>query len=133
MKKRSKIDVLKPDGYKPSKNELAVAWLLAEYFKAKVEVLRPTMGYQEKTPDYCIGELLLELKTPITTKTDKVISIIRSASKQAHVIVIDMRKTKIHEKRMIELCHEGIARYKKVDRISLIVNKHKIFDFGKKV
>jgi len=131
MRNKSIIDVFIPDGYKPKKVEKEAAWILARNFKTVVRILRPTMGYKEKTPDFQIHEEFFELKTLTSSKAERVITVIRSATKQSNNIVIDARKTKIHEKRLIELCKEGMHYYKKVKKIILIIDKKKILDFYK--
>ncbi|MDR0518902.1 MAG: hypothetical protein LBG82_02435 [Clostridiales Family XIII bacterium] len=125
------VEVLIPDGYKPKKVEREAAWILANHYKATVNILRPTMGYKEKTAYFQIGGECYELKTPLTAKTDKVLTDIMNATKQAGIVVIDMRKTKIIEKRMTELCGQAIRTMKKLDKLVLIVNKKKVLEFAK--
>jgi hypothetical protein len=126
------IEVLVPDGYKPQKVEREAAWILARHFKNSVYILRPVMDYKVKTPDFRIGKLLLELKTPTSAKVEKVNQLIREAAEQSSTVVIDIRKTKIIEKRMIEICHDRLKYVKKLQRILVIVNKQKVLDFKKK-
>jgi hypothetical protein len=132
MKHVRTIDVFVPDGYKPTKVEKEAAWILAQHYKTVVKILRPTMGYMEKTADFQIGEIRAELKTPTSAKVGKVEWLIRNATKQSENVVVDMRKTKILETRMIEICQDRLEHIKKLRRIILIVNKKKVLDFDKK-
>jgi hypothetical protein len=131
MTRKKIIDVLIPDGYKPRKVEREAAWILARHYKTVVQILRPTMGYKEKTADFQIGDDLYELKTPISTKAEKVEWMIRNGAKQSKNVVLDGRKTKIHEKRLVEICKDRLKRIKKVRKIILIINKKKVLDFTK--
>jgi hypothetical protein len=122
------IDVFIPSGYKPKKVEEEAAWILARHYQTIVYVLRPTMGYKQKTPDFRIHDDFYELKTPTSAKTEKIGWLINKAKNQAGIIVIDMRKTKILEKHMVKLCKDGLFHYKKVQRIVLIANKKKVLE-----
>jgi hypothetical protein len=131
MTKSKPIDVLVPHGYKPLKNDVDAAWILARHYKTTVQILRPTMGYKEKTPDFQIGRDCYELKTPTSAKTEHIEWTISRAQHQANIVVIDMRKTKIIEKRMIELCQNGVKFHRKIEKIVLIVNKKKVLEIKK--
>jgi hypothetical protein len=132
MSKNPTIDVLIPDGYKPKKVEKEAAWILANHYKTVVRMLRPTMGYKEKTADFGIGDDFLELKTPTSAKVSKIEWLIRDATKQSVNVVIDMRRSRILENRMIEICLDRLIHVKKLQKIILIVNKKKVLDFDKK-
>ena len=131
MSKKKIIDVFIPDGYKPKKVEREAAWVLARHYKTTVRILRPTMGYQEKTPDFVVNEMRYELKTPTSAKVKKIEWLIRDASKQSENVVLDGRKTKIHEKRLIEICKDRLKHIKKVRKIILITSERKVLDFIK--
>lgn len=89
------------------------------------------MGYKEKTPDFKINDEYYELKTPVSRKTEHILFLFRAASQQATIVVIDARKTKIHETRMIELCGEAIQFYRKIQKVVLILGRHRVLDFMK--
>jgi len=129
MSKKKTIDVLVPDGYKPRKVEKEAAWILARHYRTVVRILRPTMKYLEKTPDFLINDAVYELKTPTSNKVEKIEWLIRQATKQSENVVLDGRKTKIHEKRLIEICKDRLKHIKKAKKIVLIVNDKKVLDF----
>ena len=133
MRNKNKFEVLIPAGYKPKKHELDAAWILSKHFNSIVQVLRPSKGYKEKTADFVIDNIQYELKTPTTSKVSKVEVTIREAVKQSVNVVIDMRKTKITEKRMIEICQDRLIHIKKLRKITLIVDKEKVLDFYKQM
>jgi hypothetical protein len=130
-RKKNLIDVFVPDGYKPKKVEINAAWILARHYKTTVKILRPTMGYKEKTPDFIVGNVKFELKTPTSAKVEKIEGLIREAVRQSENVVLDGRKTKIHEKRLVEICKDRLKHIKKVKKIALIINKKKVLDFIK--
>jgi len=55
--------------------------------------------------------------------------IIRLASKQSGNVVIDIRKSKITEKRMSELCKDRLLNIKRLKKIVLIVKNKKVLEF----
>jgi hypothetical protein len=84
-----------------------------------------------KTPDFKIGDEFMELKTPISAKVDKIFDRIEEASRQAPIIVIDSRKTKIIDKRMSELATEAMRKYKTIEKIILITKNKNVVEFVK--
>jgi hypothetical protein len=133
MTKRKSIEVFIPHGYKPKKVEIEAALILAQHHKTSVQILRPTMGYKEKTPDFQIGKDFYELKTPISAKAEKIKFLIREATKQSENVVIDARKTKIHEKHLEEICQDRLKHIKKLKHITLIIDKKKVIDFTERM
>ena len=125
------IDVVIPDGFKINNAEREAAWILANHYKTTVCILRPTGRFREKTADFIIGDSRYELKTPTSSQVRTVEKLIRQATEQSENVIIDSRKTKIIEKRMIEICIDRLANIKKLNKIVLIVDKKKILDFSK--
>jgi hypothetical protein len=128
MTKR-KGEVLIPEGMKPKKSEISVAWMLAEHYETTVRFLREVNRFKQRTPDFDVGGYKCELKTPESNQTKKVIERIRSGVKQSPIIVVDSRKTKIIDKRMIELAEEALRDIKAVHKIILITKKKKVIEF----
>jgi hypothetical protein len=85
----------------------------------------------EKTPDFAINGCNYELKTPLTSNIRSINNIIHLATKQSENVVMDIRKSKITEKRMSLVCNERLKSLKKLKRIVLIVNNKKVLDFSK--
>jgi hypothetical protein len=124
---KREYEILIPIGLKPSNNEKSAAKVLKNHFKTDVVFLRPSGAYKVRTPDFQIGDIKCELKTPISHKVERVMHAVSHASTQARVIVIDGRKTRITDKRLEEICRAGLS--KKVSRIILITkNNNKIVD-----
>jgi hypothetical protein len=70
---KQKCEVLIPDGMKPKKNEISAAWILAEHYVVTVKFLRPLNTFMRKTPNFDVGGMECELKTPESSQTKKVI------------------------------------------------------------
>jgi len=128
---KRKFDVYIPDGHKITKPEREAAWILAKHYRATVHFIRPSNEYMVKSADFRINDREYELKSPTSKNIHHIEKIIKLASKQSSHIIIDMRKTRITEDRMISLCENLIKNIKKLNKILLIVNKKKIIDFYK--
>ena len=124
-------EVIIPSNHKIRPTELDAAQILANHFKASVKVLCPATGYMQKSADFIIDDISYELKSPTTSKISSIEKIIRLASRQSGNVVIDMRKTKITEKRMIELCNDRLKNIKRLKKVVLIVNSKKVLEFRK--
>ena len=125
------VDVVIPDGYKINNAEREAAWILANYYKTVVRVLRPSEKYMEKTADFAINGIHYELKTPKSAKVRSIEKLIHAATKQSKNVIIDSRKTRVTEKRMIEICVDRLAHIRNLSRIVLIVGKKKVLEFSK--
>jgi len=113
MSKKS-FGVIIPKEYKIKPAELDAAWILANYYKADVRVLTPSDGFMQKTADFIINNILYELKSPITSNIRSIENLVRLATKQSNNVILDLRKTKLTEKRMIELCNDRLREIKKL-------------------
>jgi|GEM_PF-2546967 len=129
---KKKIDVLIPDKYKPPKKDVEVAWILASFYKTVVEILRPVNRYKINTPDYHFNGAEYEMKALISSQVRQLLVLLDDAKEQADNIVIDIRKTKITEKRASEVCLEFMRTHKK-HKVFLVVSAKKVVDLSKKV
>jgi len=128
---KKNYDVYIPDGHKVTKAEREAAWILADHYRKSVQFLRPSNQYMTRTADFIINDIKFELKSPTSIKIKNVKKSIYLASEQSPNIVVDMRKTKMSEDRMINICETFVKNSKKLNKILLIVNKKKIIDFSK--
>jgi hypothetical protein len=128
---KEKAEVLIPDGLKPHKNEISAARLLSRHYAAPVKFLQPVNEFMRKTPDFVIGTMECELKTPESNQARKIIGRIRSGAQQSPVIVVDSRKTKLTDKRMTELSQEALHSIKTIRKIILITKTQKVVEFMK--
>lgn len=127
MTKRKIIDVLIPPGYKPPKKDIEVAWILAKNHKTTVNILKPVNSYKIKTPDFFFNKNYYELKVITSTQVRQLLVQLERAKKQSSNIILDIRKSKINEKRAKAICAEFTKNNKKYN-VSLIVSSDKILD-----
>jgi len=127
MSRNRIIDVLIPHGYKPPKKDVDAAWVLARHHKTVVSILRPVNKYKVKTPDFRINNQDYELKVITSAQARQLLHLLKVAKSQSQNIIIDIRKTKITEKRAVEICQEFIKSHKKY-KISLMISVSKVFD-----
>ena len=128
---KNAVDVYVPDGYKPKKSEREVAWILARHYKTLVRIIRPANKFKIKSADYLIDNVEYELKTPESNKVEKVKARIREGSHQSRVIIVYSKKTKILDKRMIEIIRESLREIKVARRIILVQKNKKVLEFLK--
>ncbi|MDR0854330.1 MAG: hypothetical protein LBN34_08165 [Clostridiales Family XIII bacterium] len=81
----------------PEEHEISAAWILAKHFHCSIEFLKPLDGYKRKTPDFVMGALEWELKSPIGNSRRTIKDKLREAKLQSPNIVIDTRRTKLHD------------------------------------
>jgi hypothetical protein len=91
----AKYKVIIPVGMKPSpaRYELSAADLLASYFKTDVEFI---LRANQKTPDFLIGNVRWELKSPTGKGRRNIERQLQIGLKQSKNIVFDARRSKIH-------------------------------------
>ena len=130
MRKQNKIDVLIPHGYKPPKKDIEIAWVLAKHYHTTVSVLRPINSYRIKTPDFQIGENTYELKSIVSPKVEQLTTQLSRASKQAKIIIINGAKSKIHDKKIREVCEVFAKDHKNRWKIIQITKNRKVVDIN---
>ena len=130
MAKKS-YDVILPSDSKIRPHELEAAGILANHYKTTVRVLPQSKRFKESSADFIIDGNSYELKSPITSSVRSINNLIQLATKQSRNVVIDIRKSKITEKRMIQVCNERLKSLKKLNKIVLIVNKKIVLEFNK--
>jgi hypothetical protein len=79
---------------RPEDHELSAALILAAYFKTNVVFLRPE---SRKTPDIEADGVKWEIKSPRGNGKKTIDNNLRSARKQSHNIVLDLRRIKMHQ------------------------------------
>ena len=130
MAKKS-FDVIVPHNHKVRPAELEAAGILANYYETTVRVLPQAKGFKEHSADFVIDGETYELKSPITSSVRSINNLIQLATKQSRNVVIDIRKSKITEKKMVAICNERLKTLKKIKKIVLIVNKKIVLEFNK--
>ena len=123
MNKRSKYSIVIPVGMKPRPkvHEETAADILADYFKSDVYFLETA---SHGMPDVSIKGIEWEIKSPIGDSENNIRKNMREAGIQSRNIVIDLRRSKLHQTRAIGYIKQYMATSGKLDRV-LIITKAK--------
>ena len=105
----------------PSSKELSAARILLEYFKKDIVFVSRK---NNRTPDFLIGGLFWELKTPTGTGKYNLQHALRSAAGQSDNIVIDARFSKMHINRIKSELRFQLSKANKINRL-LLIDKQK--------
>jgi hypothetical protein len=123
----AKYRVIIPTNLKPSpaRYELTAAQLLAEYFKTDVEFIERT---NQKTPDFLIGGIKWELKSPTGTGRRNIERQLQTGVKQSKNIVFDARRSKIHISKIKNALNYQFHLTRSIKRIILIDKSDKVIE-----
>lgn len=115
----------KPDDA-PREHELSAALILAYHFKTDVIFIRPET---KKTPDLEINGVKWEIKSPKGGAKKTIENNLRAARKQSFNIVLDLRRTKLHQsKAEARVRFYLVSAPGNIKRLILITKTHKIID-----
>ena len=110
----------------PKEHEMSAAILLAYHFEANVTFLRPET---KKTPDINVNGAKWEIKSPKGNAKRTIDNNLRTARKQSHNIVIDLRRAKLHQsKAEARIWHYLVSGPHKIQHIKIITKTKKIID-----
>lgn len=123
MAKQSKYNIVIPVGMKPRPkiHEETAADILANHFKS--DALFIETGSQG-TPDVSIQGIEWELKSPVGSSANNIQKNMREAAAQSENVVIDLRRSKLHQTRAVGYIKQFTERYKKLKRV-LVITKSK--------
>jgi hypothetical protein len=105
---------LKP---RPKPHEESAAAILAIYFG--YDVLFIKTGSRE-TPDVLIGGVEWEIKSPIGSTENNIQKNMREASRQSLNVVVDLRRSKLHQIRALGYVRIFVARHRRIHRVLVI-------------
>lgn len=123
------FDVQIPDDYRPPKKDVEVAWILAHHYRAIIQVLKPINRYKVRTPDFYFLGKYYELKVMTSSQTRQLLVLLKRASQQSDNIIIDLRNTKITQKRATILCRDFLKRHPRYT-ISLVISAKVVVDIN---
>lgn len=123
MAKQSKYSIVIPVGMKPRPkiHEETAADILANHFQSDVHFIETA---SHGTPDVSIKGIKWEIKSPIGTGASNIRKNMREAGLQSRNIVIDLRRSKLHQRRAIGYIKEYMATSRKLKRV-LVITKTK--------
>jgi hypothetical protein len=123
MAKQSKYSIIIPVGMKPRPkiHEETAADLLANHFKSDVYFIETG---SQGTPDVSIKGIEWEIKSPIGASANNMQKNMREAAVQSESVVIDLRRSRLHQARALGYIKQFTDRYSKLKRV-LVITKAK--------
>jgi hypothetical protein len=110
---------------RPKDHELSAALILAAYFESDVVFLRPQT---DKTPDIEVNGTRWEIKSPKGDGKKTIENNLRAARKQSHNVVIDLRRTKMHQAKAIARIKFFMSHSHHFRRALVITKSRKIIE-----
>ncbi|MFZ2512972.1 MAG: hypothetical protein WAW63_00780 [Candidatus Saccharimonadales bacterium] len=125
MVKKSKYNIIIPVGMKPRPkiHEETAADILANHFKADVHFIETA---SQGTPDVSIKGIKWEIKSPIGGSANNIQKNMREASDQSENIVMDLRRSKLHQTRALGYIKLFTDRAKRLKRVLVITKSRRI-------
>lgn len=125
MASQTKYNIIIPVGIKPRPkiHEETAAEILANHFKS--DVLFIETGSQG-TPDVSIQDIKWEIKSPIGNSKNNIRKNLREAGNQSINVVIDLRRSRLHQTRAVGYVNQYMASSKKLKRVIVITKSKKI-------
>jgi len=110
----------------PKDHEMTAAIIMAYHFNTSVVFLRPE---SKKTPDIDVNGTKWEIKSPKGNAKKTIDNNLRTARKQSRYIVIDLRRTKLHQsKAEARIRHYLVSGPHKINGLKVITKTRKIID-----
>lgn len=106
-------------------HEVSAALILAEYFESNVYVIPTGRG---KTADFLIDGVRWEVKSPTGAGKHNIQRVVRRALEQSSHIVIDVRRSKIHQSRIVAQVRYHARESRGLRRLLLISREGEVID-----
>jgi len=107
----------------PKEHELSAALILAHHFRTNVTFLRPKYA---RTPDIDINGVKWEIKSPMGNGKRTIDNNFNEARKQSKNIVIDLRRTKMHQSKVNARISSYLSTPHHFRRILVITKSKKV-------
>lgn len=123
MAKQSVYHIIIPVGMKPRPkiHEETAADILANHLKSDVYFIETG---SQGTADVSVQGTAWEIKSPIGASANNIRKNMREASLQSRNVVIDLRRSKLHQARAIGYIKQYMATSRKLERV-LVITKTK--------
>lgn len=108
---------------RPKIHEETAGDILASHFKNDVYFIEST---NQSTPDIIIDCIKWEIKSPIGNSKNNIQKNMREASWQSGNIVIDLRRSKLHQTRALGYINQFVERSRKIKRVLVITKQGKV-------
>lgn len=106
---------------RPKIHEETAADILANHFEADVHFIETA---SQGTPDVSIKGIKWEIKSPVGGSANNIQKNMREASAQSENVIIDLRRSKLHQTRALGYIKQFTDRSTKLKRV-LVITKSK--------
>jgi len=97
----------------------------------EIELLKPSLTKYTKTGDFLMLGLVWEMKSPIGKSRSTMEHVFQKAAKQAHNIVIDLRRTKLIDEQSIAFLQRLFGTSRSVRNLWIVTKESKIVKLKK--
>ena len=111
---------LKP---RPKPHEESAAVILSKHFESDVRFIKNS-NYE--SPDVSIRGVEWEIKSPIGDSKNNIQKNIREAARQSNNIVIDLRRSKLHQARALGYIKQYLDHPNNIKRLIVITKSEKV-------
>ena len=116
-----------PFEYRPESHELETAKFFNKLGK-DVEFLIPSREKHSRTPDIKMDNILWEIKSPKGGSSRTIENNLRTALKQSENLIVDLRRTKLNERKALSQINKEFKMIKKIKRLIVIQKNQKLLD-----
>lgn len=110
----------------PEKYEVSAAGILVRHFNSDVYFVSRK---QHKTPDFLIGNIFWELKSPVGNGKRNIQRTLQDALTQSTNIIFDARRSKLHQNKIRNELQYQFTKTKKIKRLLLITKDGGVIEF----
>lgn len=96
-----------------------------------IELIPPSNTPHAKRPDFTMGGVEWEMKSPSGKTAGTIEHAFRHAAVQSQNIVIDLRRTKLPDKTALNILKQRFEKSRRVRRLKIITKTSKLLDFNK--
>lgn len=109
----------------PKSHEFDAAIIIAGHFKSDVIFIRPA---NFRTPDFDIGGIKWELKSPMGGSARTIENNMRSARKQSINLIIDLSRIKLRQQRAISRINFFLSKPNQFKKVMIITKNRKVIE-----
>ena len=115
----------------PSEEEIAVAMLLVDTYSWKILFLAENVSEGMQTPDFAVGNLSWEIKSPRKTGKYTLPHAVKAAAHQSPNIVISLVEFEGDELNAIRRLEKEFKASKRIRRMKIVTKTQAVLDFEK--
>ena len=112
----------------PQEHEVSAAWILARHYEQTVEFLASIDDYKRKTPDFVMGGVMWEVKSPEGKSRQNVERQLRRALRQSRNIIFDGRRSAVPDDILKNKLKHEITIQRSVRKLVFISKDKKVLE-----